>query len=141
VSGVRVVRYLLANDAALTAEVPASAIAAGDAPIRTPLPAITVKHISGTPHNRVSMQEQAFQTDRVQVTILVKNPDANPDGPGYPGLIELVGLVRAACRHRRGVIDGVDVDSILPDLLGPDLFDQQVGMSSRSQDFFVKYSA
>jgi hypothetical protein len=139
-SGVRAIRGLLAQSAALLTLVPAERIFAGDAPINSTLPAISIKEISGVPAAlTVSMTETILWSERVQVTVMVKAVDASPAGSGYPGLKAILVLILSACTHVRGSINGVNVDSVIPDLQGPDLSDFIPGVLTQSQDFFVKY--
>lgn len=139
-SGVAVIRYLLANNAPVLAVVPAVRIAAGDLPIETPLPAIIVKQISSVPRLTVAMTEsKRMHTDRVQVSVLVKGPDGTPPGLGYPGMRALLALVLTACPNQHGTINGIDVDSVLPDIEGPDLPDPPTSLWTSSRDFFVKW--
>lgn len=140
-SGVAVIRYLLANNAPLIAVVPATKIMAGDLPISTLMPAISVVQISSMPRNTVKMNEPKVQhTDRVQVSVLVKGPQGTPAGNGYPDVRKILKLVLAACPHLRGPINGIDVDSITPDIEGPDLSDDETALYSGSRDFFVKWN-
>lgn len=131
-SGVKVVRYLLANSAPLTAVVAAAKIAAGPVPQDTELPAIAVTQISGVQTNTVAMNAAAYQVrERIQVTAYAKT---------YPQMKAILALVRAALPLSRGTVNGVAVDSILPDSDGPDLFDHEAGAHEQSIDFIVKFS-
>ena len=139
-SGVAVIRSLLAGSAAITAIVPATRIAAGDLPLNTVMPAIAVTQISSVLRLTLQMSETPkMHTDRVQVSVLFKGPEGSPAGTGYPGVKALLKLVLAACPNQRGTINGVDVDSILPDLEGPDLQDDETALYSGSRDFMVKW--
>lgn len=141
-SGVAVIRYLLANAAAVTAVVPASKIMAGDLPLNTVMPAISVTQISSVPRNIVSMSPTRVQhTDRIQVSVLFKGPQGNPVGTGYPGVRAMLRLVLAACPNTRGTVNGIDVDSIIPDIEGPDLSDDATALYSASRDFIVRWNA
>ena len=141
-SGVAVIRFLLANDAAVLAKVAADNIFAGDAPIGAVLPVISVKQISGMPYLTIAMNESKYlHTERVQVTPLLKGPDASPAGDGYPGVKALLALALAACKNVHGIVNGIDVDSILPDLEGPDLSDNALSLYTQSRDFIVKFNA
>lgn len=137
-SGVAVIRYLLANNANVLAVVPATRIVAGDLPQGTAIPAIAVTQISSVPHNLLRTNESnKTHTDRVQVTVYRK---AEPDDRGYPGLKPLLNLVLAACPSQRGAVNGVAVDSIVPSIEGPDLPIPEQALFSRSRDFIVKFS-
>ena len=141
-SGVAVIRYLLANAAAVTAVVPATRIMAGDLPLKIVLPAIGVTLISGVPRLTVSMLETPrMQTDRVQVTVLFKGPYGTPQGDGYPGVHNMLALVLAACPNQHGTVNGVVVDSILPDVEGPDLQNMETDIYGCSRDFIVKWNS
>lgn len=139
-SGVAVIRSLISTNGPVLAVVPASRIVAGDLALNTVMPAIAVTQISGTPRNTVGMNgAKVLHTDRVQVSVLVKGPQGTPAGLGYPGVKALIRLVLVACYNQHGTINGVDVDSIIPDLEGPDLSDMATALYSGSRDFIVKY--
>jgi hypothetical protein len=141
-SGVVVIRFLLANNAPVTAVVPATRIMAGDLPLNTVMPAIAVTQISSLPWNTVKMNESRVQhTDRVQVSVLFKGPEGSPAGAGYPGVRSLLKLVLAACPHQRSTVNGVSVDSIIPLEEGPDLQDVATALYSGSRDFFVRWNS
>lgn len=130
-SGVAVITYLLANDAPLVAQVDAAKIIAGDVPLETVLPAIGVTQLSGFERLTVSMREaKTMHTERVQVTVQAKT---------YSAKKAILRLARAACANRNGSVNGVDLDSILPDVEGPDMDDAQSAIYTQSQDFIVKY--
>lgn len=142
------IRFLLASNAPLLSAlgsgppVAASRIMAGDLPVGTVLPAIAVTQISSVPRNTVYMGEpKKHHLDRVQVSVLTKGTQATPPGSGYPGVRSLLKLVLAACPHLRGTINGIDVDSITPDIEGPDLSDDAAGLYSGSRDFLVRWNA
>ena len=141
-SGVAVIRYLLANAAAVTAVVPATRIMAGDLPLNTVMPAIQVTQIDSVPFNLLKINDTPkLHTDRVQVSALFKGPEGSPAGAGYPGVRSLLKLVLAACPSQRGAVNGVAVDSITPDTEGPDLQDASTALYSGSRDFLVRWSA
>jgi hypothetical protein len=132
-SGVIAIRALLANNANLLAVVPATKIMAGVIPIETVLPAIAVSHISTVERNTVSMADVGVMaTERVQVTVQAKT---------YLDQKSILELVRKACPNTRGTVNGIAVDSILPELAGPDLRDDEVEppLFIQSRDFIVKF--
>lgn len=140
-SGVAVITYLLLHDAAVTAVIPAARISAGPLPIKTVLPAIEVAHASGMPHLSLAMSEPGrMHRDRVQVTALFKTGEGAPQGAGYPGMAALLRLILAACPNQRGTINGIAVDSILPDIEGPDVPYPDEQIVSRSRDFIVNWT-
>ena len=137
-SAVRVIRYLLANYAPLTAIVDASKIKAGTIPLSTVLPAISLIDISGQRRNTVSMTEETrLVTSRVQVTPLVNT--SKKGGTDYDGMVTILGHIMTACANQSGTVNGVAVDSILPDTRGPNLEDEDSGIMEQGQDFIVKH--
>lgn len=141
-SGVAVIWYLLKTNSPVLAVVPAARIMAGDLPINTVLPAISVTQISSVPYNAIRPNETPkVHTDRVQVSVLVKGPQGTPSGLGYPGVKALQALVLAACPSQRGTVNGVVVQSIVPDIEGPDLYDDAIALFSGSRDFLVRWQA
>jgi hypothetical protein len=139
-SGVAIIRAKLAAHAPLTALVPVAKIVAGELPINTAPPAITIKQISSTARNQVDMSTAGrMHTDRVSVEVLVKTTEATPAGGGYPSLQTILPLVLAACPNTRGTVAGFKCDSIMPDIEGPDVSDAELGLQSRSRDFIVTW--
>lgn len=131
-SGVAVVRYLLANDAAVIAVAPAARIFAGTIPQGTALPTIGITQISGVERLTVAMSEASrHRQDRVRVTVLAAS---------YPAKKALLALVRAALDNQSGTVNSVKLDSVLPDGIGPDLDDQAAVIYEQSQDFIVKWA-
>ena len=131
-SGVAIVRYLLANNTTLTAAVPSARIMAGVLPLNTLLPAISVLEIDGFPRLNVAMTGTQRQiVERVQVTVLTKD---------YPSKKTILALVRAALPLSRGTVNGISCDSVLPDLIGPDLDDPDTGIYSQSRDYMVRWN-
>jgi hypothetical protein len=129
-SDVKVIRYLLANNAPLIAVVSASKIMAGLVPEGTVLPAIGINHISGIWNSEISEQSKTCRA-RVQITVMASS---------YPEQKQIMRLVRAAVPRTRGSIAGVTVDSILREPDGPDFRDDELGIFMQTQDFFVTFS-
>jgi len=130
-SGVIAIRYLLAHDAALLAAVPANKIMAGVIPLGTVLPAVGISHISTLERKTVAMTEPAIlATERVQVTVQAKS---------YAEQKAILELVRKACPNQRASVNGIEVDSILPDIAGPDLRDDELQIFVQSRDFIVRF--
>jgi hypothetical protein len=147
-SGVAVVRYLLANNAAVLAAlgagppVAASRVIAGGLPLNTVMPAIAVMEIDSQPRNTVAMTEaNKLHTERVQVSVLFKGPQGTPSGTGLPGVKGVLALLLAAVPHTHGTVNGVNVVSILPDNEGPDLQDVATSLYQGSRDFIVRWKS
>ncbi len=137
-SGVSVVWNMLSSSAGLVAVVPATRIKAGILPQRTELPAIAVTSVSAQQHNNLAMASaQYLVTERVQVTVLGKQPKTG--GSGYKQVKEILALVRAALPLSRGVTGGITVDAVIPDLEGPDFYDEEFEIVQQSHDFLVTY--
>ena len=132
-SGVIAIRSLLANNVALIAAVPASKIMAGVIPLGTVLPAIGISHISTVERKTVAMNDaKVMATERVQVTVQAKS---------YADQKSLLELVRKACPNKHTTVNGIVVDSILPEIAGPDLRDDDLVIFMQSRDFIVKFIA
>lgn len=131
-SGVAIIRYKLANNANLTASIPAASIFSGAVPQNTQVPYISVRQISATERNTVAMTETTKQaSERVQVTVYAAT---------YPLQKSYMALVRAACPNSNGTINSFQCDSILPAGDGPDFFDDVLMVYEQSQDFMVKFA-
>lgn len=126
------VRYLVANDAGVLAQVPAVRIKAGVLPIGTVLPAISVEQISTVERLTVPMNSaRVFSTSRVQVSVFAKT---------YSQCKSILDLVRRALPNTRGTVGGVDLDSVLPEGANPDLFDSDDQVHMQSRDYMVSFS-
>lgn len=130
-SGVGIVWYKLSQSANLTAVVPATRIKAGVLPQATALPAISVTLVSGVTGLQLT-KASGLRTDRVQITV---------DALTYPQVRQILALCRAALPYTRGTVNGIACDSILPDIEGPDGFDDLLKTYFQSQDFMVTWSA
>lgn len=130
-SGVGIVWYKLSQSVNLTAVVPATRIKAGVLPQATALPAISVTLVSGVTGLQVA-KASGLRTDRVQV---------NVDAASYPQVRQILALCRAALPYTRGTVNSIACDSILPDIEGPDGFDDLLKTYFQSQDFMVTWSA
>lgn len=94
------------------------------------LPAITIRLVSGTDRLTVSMTHRQFRTQRVQVMVHGKTQIQQQ---------RLLEAVLVACPNTRGTLNGIHVDSILPDGEGPDLSDPDAEIYEQSRDFIVRF--
>lgn len=131
-SGPKVINYLLSNNAPLLVKVPTARIVTGALKHGTALPAIAVRSISNIPRLQVAQTNTHLYTQRVQVDIKADS---------YGSQQEVLALVRAALPRSRGTVANIEVDSILPDIEGPDLSDPEAGIYMQSLDFIVRYIA
>lgn len=130
-SGVKVIRSLLALDAALLALVPAARIMAGVLPQGTALPAVSVTEVSTVELPRIDAQSPTTLVDaRVQVSVLAAD---------YPAQKALLTAVRQACNYKRGLLASVQVVSVRRGFNGPDFQDPDSGFFMQSIDFHVIY--
>jgi hypothetical protein len=132
-SGVQIVLDLLLDNAALLELVDEGQIMAGDLPIGTALPAISVTLISGVDLNELDPDPNTtrFVTDRVQVTILAAN---------YPQKSSILTAVRRAVADKAPTISGLTGISVHLDGTGPDFADDETNIRFATQDFRVKYN-
>ena len=128
-SDVKAVRYLLANSATLIAQVPAARIIGGVLPQGMALPAISVMHVSTVRPSFVAASA-GMNIARVQVTIFAAT---------YATQKSIMALIRAALPRSRGSVNGVAVESIIPDTEGPDATDD-AGLYIGSIDYRVTYT-
>lgn len=129
-SAVKAVNYLLSQSAAVTALVPAVDIVSGVVPQGTGMPCILVRQVSGVERLTVDTPSTYFKTDRVQVTAITED---------YDSKLSILSKALLALVGQRGSINGVKVDSILPDGEGPDIDDPGMPRYERSRDFIVKW--
>lgn len=150
-SGVAIAQYILANNAALIAVVPAARIKAGVLPLNTPLPAISVTLISGQQYNTLAQNQASYMVrHRVQVSVLAKT---------YESVKQIQRLVRMALPQTRDTINGYGTDeiyspdwleyytvvrgfqcdAIYPDTEGPDLFDHTSLIHQGSIDYRITF--
>ena len=73
-----------------------------------------------------------MRQDRVQVMAHASTPAQ---------LRQILNLIRAACPDTKGTVNGIKLDSILPDFEGPDLSQPDASIYEMSRDFLVKWIA
>lgn len=129
-SGVAILRYMLANNAPLAVVVPANKIMAGVAPLNTSLPAVSIRQISGQEYQTIKRGTNQLVTERIQVTALAST---------YPSQKSILNLIRTALPATRGTVNGFVVDSITPDIDGPDLYNDDPVIYEQSIDFMVRF--
>jgi len=129
-SGVNVIRYTLANNAALIAVVPATKIMAGVLPLNIVFPAIQIRQISGTEYKTIKQTGSDLVNERVQVTVLATT---------YAQQKSILALIKTALPSVRATVNSIVVDSIARDFTGPDLYNEDPVIYEQSVDYFVKY--
>lgn len=127
-----IVNHVLSAAGGVTALVPAVRIVSGPIALGSPLPAIGILHVTGNEHLTVSMAEtKRFRWARVHVMAHAET---------YPAKLQILDAVLSALRGYHGSISGISVDSILPDIEGPDIDDPGGNQYERGQDFIVKWT-
>lgn len=130
-SAIKVIRALLAAHAPVLALVPAARIVAGTVPQGTPLPAIGLTEISRVELPTVSLGQRAVQvTARVQVTV---------HASAYPEQKAVLQAARLGPGAHTGIVAGVAVRSVMRDVVGPDMTDDEAGVYQQSRDFKVVF--
>lgn len=130
-SGVAIIRQLLADRAEMLAVLPAAKVIAGTIPQNTVLPALGVSEVSSneqwtTARNlRVKMIRE-----RVQVTIQAKD---------YSTMKRLLKVASLGAGVHTGMVKGISVRSVLPDGVGPEIPVGDDGIYEQSRDFMVTF--
>lgn len=130
-SGVAIVRALLANHEPLTALIPAAKIINGQVPQNTAMPAISVRSISGNEQGTTARNLTVKMIrERVQVTVYSKN------------FVEMERALKA-CSLGSGVHTGTvatfKVLSVMPDYVGPYIGPDGDEIHEQSRDFMVTF--
>lgn len=134
-SAVAIVRAILVAHAPLLAAVPSARVIAGQVQQGTTLPAIGISEISGyVAGTTVSRRRQTeAMRCRVQVTVLTNND--------YPALKRILLLAkRAAAGTHTAVMQGYQVNSVLPDNIGPEIPPGDDKIMEQSRDFIVTFA-
>lgn len=130
-SGVLVANTLLRAASGVTDLVPGARICRGFIPVGTPLPAIAITSISDNERMTASMAEaERIVTERVQVTAKAAN---------HAQAGAVIAAAREALGHRTGAVGEVSVVSILPAGAGPDLYEADGAIHTRSVDVMVTW--
>lgn len=129
-SGTAILRYLLANNASLTATVSVDKIKPGLIPINTELPAISIRQISGREHQLIRRGSNQLATERIQITVQAAT---------YVQQKAIIALICSALPGTRGTVNTFTVDSITYESDGPDLEYENPVIFEQSLDYFVKF--
>ena len=128
-SAEKVIYNLLSTNVALNAVVPAARVYASLIPLGTTLPAIAYMLVSSVEETSIGLTTQRLRS-RVQVTIAAKT---------YPQVKQIAALVVTACNHKQGTFNGVQVDSVIKDVVGADFRDDDVGVFYSTIDFRIAH--
>jgi hypothetical protein len=128
-NGVAVMRALLLAHIPLV-EIVGTKVYAGAVPISA-LPAIGIKEIGRFEQATVANDSPAnLVTARLQVTVYACN---------YPEQKAMLLAAKLGAGVHTGLIAGVEVRSVLRDIVGPDMGDDAAGTFEQSRDFKVVY--
>lgn len=120
--------------APLIARVPLARIFPSIIPLGATLPAIAYGMVSDFEQTAIELATLKRRA-RIQVTVAVKGTSATD----YKAMKEIIDLVLAACNNKRGTFGSVTIDSCIKELLGPDVRDDEAGISYQSVDFRIAY--
>lgn len=128
-SAEKVIYNLLSNNAGLLAVVPKARIFPSLVPLGTALPAIAYMLVSSIEETSMGMTTNRLRS-RVQITIAATT---------YPQVKEIAALVVTACNHKQGTFNGVQVDSVIKEVVGADFRDDDVGIFYSTIDFRIAH--
>ena len=121
---------LLSGASAVTALV-GPRIYNGELPQGVAMPAVGYTHISTVPVPALdAFAAYVLVRSRIEVVALAKD---------LVGMKDLLRKVRAACNYQRGVINGVQVNSILRELEGPTTRNSDMTLFAQTIDFMVTW--
>ncbi|OEZ80992.1 hypothetical protein JAB6_40270 [Janthinobacterium sp. HH104] len=130
-SAIKVIRALLIAHSPMLALVPAARIVAGTVPLGTPLPAIGLTEISRVELPTVSLGQRAVQvTARVQVTVYAST---------YPDQKAVLQAAKLDAGAHTGTVADIAVRSVMRDVVGPDMKDDDADIYQQSRDFKVVF--
>jgi len=132
-SGVAIIRALLAASPEITAMVSADRIRAGVVPQDVALPNISVTSVSGRELETVARAgPRVTIRERVQVTVHTAT---------YATQKALIQATRLGPGIHHGTVAGFDVKAVQPDVVGPDLNNlDDDGIYEQSRDFIVTFA-
>jgi hypothetical protein len=130
-SGVAIVRALLAAHKPVTDVVPATRIYSGIAPQGVTLPAISVSTVYGDEFPTVARRNANKQNwESVQVTVLSSN---------YVQMKNLLKACSLGSGVHKGTVVGLKVNSVIPDGINPEIPPGDDKIFEQSRDFMVTF--
>lgn len=130
-SATAIIRTLLLQRTSIAYLVDPSKIRIGELPLKTELPAISIKDISGNEIPTVSRQSlNTTIRARVQVTVYANT---------YQQQEELLLVCKMGAGVHNGTLGNYAVDSVLPAGVGPAVLPGDSGIYERSRDFMVTF--
>lgn len=120
---------LLSKNAALLAVVPKSRMFPSVIPLGTTLPALTYMLVSSTEDTAIGLTSNRLRS-RIQITVAAQT---------YPQVKQVIALVNTACNHKQGTFNGVQVDSVIKDVVGADFRDDDEEIFYSTIDFRIAH--
>jgi hypothetical protein len=128
-SGVAIINHMISNYAPIGFVV-AERVFNGVVPINSVLPAISIRQISGKEFETIRRTGTQLVTERIQVSALAAT---------YLQQKQIIELIRFAVISTRGTVNSFQVDSITPDMDGPDLYYEEPVIYEQSIDYKVRF--
>ena len=128
-SAEKAIYNLLSNNAALLAQVPKARMFPSIIPLGTTLPAIAYMLVSSTEETAIGLTSNRLRS-RIQVTVAANT---------YPKVKDVIALVETACNHKQGTFNGVQVDSVIKEVIGADFRDDEAGIFYSTIDFRIAH--
>ena len=128
-SAEKAVYNILSTDVDLLEVVPKARIFPSLIPLGSTLPSIAYMLVSAVEDTAIGLTSNRLRS-RVQVTVAANS---------YPQVKEVAALVVSACNHKQGTFNGVQVDSVITDVVGADFRDDEVGIHYSTIDFRVAH--
>lgn len=128
-SAEKAIYNILSTDVDLLAKVPSARIFPSLIPLGTTLPALAYMLVSSIEETSIGLTSNRLRS-RIQVTVAANT---------YPQVKEIAALVVGACNHKQGVFNGVQVDSVIVDVVGADFRDDEAGIHYSTIDFRIAH--
>ena len=114
--------------------VPTTRIFPSVIPLGTVLPAIAYSLVSTNEDTSIGLTTLAVSS-RIQITVAVKGVNST----AYGASKNIIKLIKNACNLKRGIFNGVVVNSVIRDTESPDFRDDESEITYNSIDFRVTY--
>lgn len=120
---------ILSTDTELLKKVPKARIFPSLIPLGTTLPAVAYMLVSSVENTAIGLTSNRLRS-RIQITVAATT---------YPKVKEVAALVIDACNHKQGVFNGVQIDSVITDVVGADFRDDEAGIHYSTIDFRIAH--
>lgn len=142
-SGVAIVRNLLAHYAPLLALVPEGKIFAGHIPQGTALPAVGVTEVYAS-EIRATTRNAATKTSRTRIQVTVWTSGSTNPGAAYTQMKKILGAAALGPGVHTHIFQGAgfayNVKAVEPDGIGPEIPPDDSKIYEQSRDFMVTFA-